>query len=202
MPLAAAIAQHVPIEARIVPGALSRQVGCWILYWGVVTVPFFLGAAAVGLALMLAPQRTGAVYGANLIGSAAGALGAPVAMAGLPPQLLPLTMGLVAFAGAAVWLTSARRAGAFAACVVVVGGWLWLDRPRVRIDPYKYQAYIDRMIRGPRSARTAARSCTTFPFCRWTGRRRPSACSSPTGTSPGRCSTCRRRRKRTSWTGR
>jgi spermidine synthase len=146
MPLAAAIAQHVPIEARIVPGALTRQVGCWILYWGVVTVPFFLGAAAVGLALMLAPQRTGAVYGANLIGSAAGALGAPVAMAGLPPELLPLTMGLVAFAGAAVWLTSARRAAAFAACVVVVGGWLWLDRPRVRIDPYKYQAYINRMI--------------------------------------------------------
>ncbi|MHC4769334.1 MAG: hypothetical protein ACYTEI_11560, partial [Planctomycetota bacterium] len=146
MPLAAAIAQHVPIEARIVPGALTRQLGCWILYWGVVTVPFCLGAAAVGLALMFAPRRTVAVYGANLIGSAAGALGAPVAMAGLPPELLPLTMGLVAFAGAAVWLTSARRAAAFAACVVVVGGWLWLDRPRVRIDPYKYQAYINRMI--------------------------------------------------------
>jgi len=142
MPLAAAIAQHVPIEARIVPGALWRQVGCWVLYWGVVTVPFFLGAAAVGLALMLAPQRTGTVYGANLIGSAVGALGAPVAMAGLPPEWLPVTMGFVALVGAAVL----RPGWLLLAWFLVVGGWLWLDRPHVRIDPYKYQAYIARMI--------------------------------------------------------
>jgi spermidine synthase len=142
MPLAAAIAQHVPIEARIAPAALWGQVGCWILYWGLVTVPFFLGAAAVGLALMLAPHRTGAVYGANLIGSAAGALGAPIAMAGLPPELLPVTMGLVALVGAAVF----RPNWLLLAWFVVVGGWLWLDRPHVRIDPYKYQAYIDRMM--------------------------------------------------------
>jgi spermidine synthase len=142
MPLAAAIAQHIPIEAAIAPAVFWRQLGCWILYWGVVTVPFFLGAAAVGLALMLAPLRTGAVYGANLLGSAAGALLAPVAMAGLPPELLPVTMGLVAFIGAVAY----RRSWALLVWLVVVGGWLWIDRPHVRLDPYKYQAYIDRLI--------------------------------------------------------
>jgi hypothetical protein len=142
MPLAAAAVQHVPLEARIAPAAPWRQIAWWVLYWGVLTVPFLLGAAAVGLALMLAPARTGAVYGANLIGSAAGALLAPVAMAGLPPELLPLAMGLVALLGA----VSLRRTWLLAAWPIVVGGWTWIDRPQVRVDPFKYQAQIDRLV--------------------------------------------------------
>jgi spermidine synthase len=142
MPLSAAVAQHIPIEARIAPAVVWRQVAWWILYWGVLTVPFFLGAAAVGLALMLAPGRTGAVYGANLLGSAAGALLAPVAMSGLPPELLPVIMGLVAFVGAA----GLRLRWALLAWLVVVGGWLWIDRPHVRVDPFKYMAGIDRLL--------------------------------------------------------
>ncbi|MHC4126601.1 MAG: hypothetical protein ACYTE6_11525 [Planctomycetota bacterium] len=142
MPLSAAVAQHIPIEARIAPAVVWEQVAWWVLYWGVLTVPFFLGAAAVGLALMLAPQRTGVVYGANLLGSAAGALLAPVAMTVLPPEWLPVTMGLVAFVGAA----SLRRTWVLLGWLVLVGGWLWLDRPRVRLDPFKYMAQIDRLL--------------------------------------------------------
>ncbi|MHC4217845.1 MAG: spermidine synthase family protein [Planctomycetota bacterium] len=146
MPLAAAVAQHVPIEAAIAPAVVWRQLAWWVLYWAVLTVPFFLGATAVGLALMLAPARTGAVYGANLIGSAAGALLAPIAMAGLPPELLPACMGLVAFGGAAVMLIGVRRIAVQAACMVLVIGWLWLDRPHVRVDPFKYGAQIRRLL--------------------------------------------------------
>jgi hypothetical protein len=146
MPLSAGLVRFIPVETRIAPAGLAGQVAWWIVYWAVLTVPFLIGAAAVGLALMLAPSRSGVVYGANLLGSAAGALLAPPAMWALPPELLPAASGLVAFAGAAVLITSFRRAGAFAACLVAVAVWLHLDRQTVRVDPFKYGAHIQRLM--------------------------------------------------------
>ncbi|NIM40585.1 MAG: hypothetical protein GTO74_05090, partial [Hydrogenophaga sp.] len=79
------VSQHLGVEARIVPGAVLDQVATWVLFCALLTVPFLLGAAAAGLALMLAPERSGMVYGANLLGSAAGALSAPLVMLAVPP---------------------------------------------------------------------------------------------------------------------
>ena len=56
------------------------QVGRWCLYWAMLLVPFLLGGAAIGLALMLARDRVAIVYGANLLGSGVGAALAMVAM--------------------------------------------------------------------------------------------------------------------------
>ncbi|MHC4416722.1 MAG: spermidine synthase family protein [Planctomycetota bacterium] len=147
MPITSALAQHVPIEARFVPTLLREQAAYWVLYWGLLTVPFFLGAAVVGLALMLAPRRAGTVYGANLIGSAAGALLAPLVMSIVPPAWLSLAMGGVAFVGAAGARPGPRwiRWGGLAACAVAVAATVWLDPPRVRIDPYKYQASLEHL---------------------------------------------------------
>ena len=33
MPLCTVLAQYVPVEARIVPALLWRQVACWVAYW-------------------------------------------------------------------------------------------------------------------------------------------------------------------------
>ncbi|MCH8152955.1 MAG: hypothetical protein IH830_11360 [Planctomycetes bacterium] len=148
VPICSAIAQHVPIEARFLPALLWQQVGYWMLYWAVLTIPFFLGAAAIGLSLMLAGERVGTVYGANLIGSAAGALLAPVLMSIVPAAWLPLAMGGLALLGAAgVRPASAtKRMVAITTCAALVVGCVWLDPPHVRVDPYKDQAYMQRLM--------------------------------------------------------
>jgi len=80
MPIGVGLAQHVAVEARLLPALMARQVTAWILFWLLLQVPFLLGATAIGLALMLARQRLPVVYAANLAGSAAGALLATGAM--------------------------------------------------------------------------------------------------------------------------
>ena len=146
MPITWAVSQHVGVEARIVPGAAARQVAAWVLFWGMLTIPFFLGAAAAGLSLMLVPRRSGAVYGANLLGSAAGAAAAPLLMLAVPPPWLPLLAAVPALLAALVVPVPARRKlVAVLAVAGAVGGWLLLDPPRVRVDPWKYRAFMQRL---------------------------------------------------------
>ena len=161
MPLCAAVAQHIPIEARLAPGMAWGQAASWLGFWAVLFVPFFLGAAAVGLALMLAPAQAGVVYAANLLGSAAGAILAPLLMALVPPAWLPVMMGGLALAGAAGCVpVEPRRSARLALCVAVVGGvagWLLVDRPHVRPDPYKRSALMQRLVEQGSVERVAAR---------------------------------------------
>jgi len=78
----------LPVAGRFIPHDLWAQVGWWSLYWLVTMVPFLVGAASLGAALMSAGPRIGQVYAANLAGSAAGAL---VAM--LPAARWPIDYG-------------------------------------------------------------------------------------------------------------
>jgi len=149
MPLSFGLAQHVPVESRVVPALLGRQIAAWLVAWGLLTLPFLLGATAVGLGLMMTPGRAGVVYGASLLGSAAGAVLAPVLMTRLDPAWLPAASGLGALAGSLTLLPAsgaARRVMAVSACVAGIGVYLWLDPPRIRIDPYKYGAAIERLV--------------------------------------------------------
>ena len=147
MPLCWAMAQHVPLEAHFAPALFWQQLASWCLYWAVLTVPFLFGAAVIGLALMVAGQRIAIVYGSNLIGSAAGSVGAVLAMALVPPEWLPWAMGVPALIGAARVWPARRGAGmaAMAATVIAVATGLLLEPPRVRTDPYKYGAYVQRL---------------------------------------------------------
>ncbi|MCH7703218.1 MAG: hypothetical protein IID37_16185 [Planctomycetes bacterium] len=70
------MARLLPVSAQFIPDDLWSQVGWWSLYWLAAAVPFFLGAAFIGLTLMVAGQHAGRVYAANLMGSALGAIGA------------------------------------------------------------------------------------------------------------------------------
>ncbi|MBN2448055.1 MAG: hypothetical protein JXO22_15100, partial [Phycisphaerae bacterium] len=65
------VAALVPLRVRVVPTELWEQAGWWAVYWLVMLVPFLLGAALIGAALMNAGTRAGRIYAANLIGSGA-----------------------------------------------------------------------------------------------------------------------------------
>ena len=157
MPLCQAVAQHVPIEARLAPSLLGRQVAYWVIYWLLLGVPFLLGAAALGLALMIAHRNVGRIYAANLLGSAVGSILAMGAMTILAPQWLTLaTGGLVALGaiGLRPWRWS-HRLTIWLSCLGIVGGWLVVESPRIRLDPYKYGAYVARLERQGSAERMA-----------------------------------------------
>ncbi|MHC4949002.1 MAG: spermidine synthase family protein, partial [Planctomycetota bacterium] len=141
------LAQRIEVEAAIVPALLGGQVARWLLYWGLLTIPFLLGAAGIGLALMAAGDRIGAVYGANLLGSATGAIAAPGLMVLLPPAVLPAATALVALLAAVplrAW-TRPGRAVAWLAVTAGLAGWLLAERPHVRPDPWKDAALLARL---------------------------------------------------------
>ncbi|MDY7110514.1 MAG: hypothetical protein SYC29_17930 [Planctomycetota bacterium] len=157
MPLCAGIAQHVPIEARFVPALLWEQVGWWVLYWALLGVPFLLGAAAIGAALMIAARRIPLIYGGNLMGSAAGAIAAPVAMMIAPPEWLPSLMTIPALLGAAALTRRYGLAGrlVWLLAMAIIAAFVYIDRPAVRLDPYKYGAYVQRLVDQDAAVRTA-----------------------------------------------
>lgn len=146
MPLAVRLAQTIPIDSQFLPALLWRQIGAWAAYWIVLAVPFFCAGAAIGLALMLARQRVALVYAANLLGSAAGALLVTPAMYVVPPAWLAYLTGALALPGA----LAGRRAIAIpgvAIAVALLGVTAWLAPPTIRIDEFKYAAYVQRLAR-------------------------------------------------------
>ncbi len=83
-----------PIAGRAIPfeaTALVWSGKAWaamLLLACVLALPFFAGTGAVILAMLARPERTAALYGANLAGSGAGVLTA-LALLGLPPPWPP-----------------------------------------------------------------------------------------------------------------
>src|SRR5688572_17709689 len=147
MPLCTALAQEVPVEARLLPTLLWKQLGCWLLFWILLALPFLLAGSAIGLALMMGGGHIPSLYGSNLLGSGAGAIGASVAMMLLPPHGLPLACGALA-AIAALLLPAPRamwRTAAIAVAVGAAGIYCWYRPPAIRTDAYKYASYVRRL---------------------------------------------------------
>jgi len=96
-------AQALPIDPQFVLYS-GEQVGFLIAYHVLLLVPFLLGATVIGLALMRFDDRIHTVYGANLVGSGVGGLGALLLMFVLPVEgvlLVASAAGLGAAAGCA-----------------------------------------------------------------------------------------------------
>jgi hypothetical protein len=92
-------------------------------------LPFLFAATAIGLALMTAENRVGAVYRSDLLGAAAGAVGA-VALLFLAPLALCLkAIGALAAVAALLGRPAKRTAGAVALALVLVALWpiSWLS---------------------------------------------------------------------------
>ncbi|HWP41572.1 MAG TPA: hypothetical protein VNL70_11640 [Tepidisphaeraceae bacterium] len=153
MPLCVALAQHVPIEARLVPALYWRQIGQWLAYWVILTIPFLLGATTIGLGLLLAQRRIAAAYATNLIGSGAGAALLTAAIAVVEPAWLPVLAGLVTLAGFAWSGTSpSGHAPGSWVCVAVaalptlaVAFWLAVNPPSLQPDPFKFSSHLARL---------------------------------------------------------
>ncbi|MCK4872906.1 MAG: hypothetical protein KAS72_09295 [Phycisphaerales bacterium] len=144
MPVCVAIAQLVPVEARVLPTLMFQQIAWWILFWILLQIPFLLGATVIGLALMLARERLPFVYASNLAGSAAGALIATGAMFIVPASWLPALFGGIALPAA---LAGPRerwrlRLGLVVVLSAGVAVWLAIDPPRIRMDPTKYGVLV------------------------------------------------------------
>ncbi len=144
IPAASRLAAEIPVEARFLPALLGKQIGAWVLYWAVWFVPFFLGAAAIGLALAVSRARVAAIYGFNLLGSAAGACAAPIAMGLVHPKWLPVIMGSVTLAAALPLRTARSRRGVFWVSLTGAGILIFtvVVPPKIRVDPYKYASYV------------------------------------------------------------
>lgn len=158
IPVCAVLVQRVPLEARLVPVLVQRQLGTWLLFWALATVPFLAGASAVGLTLIMARDRAGEVYGANLIGSALGGVAATLGMYVLPSAwLAPLAGALALPAVLGVPGVPARRRWATATvAAALLGGWVLLVPPRARTDPFKAGAYMEQLVAQGSAAQIAA----------------------------------------------
>ncbi|MCY3553924.1 MAG: hypothetical protein OXH56_01255 [Gemmatimonadetes bacterium] len=154
IPLMLQAAQLLPVTGRFLPGLVVGQLAWWAGYWALLTVPFALGATAIGLALMSAGQRLTAVYASNLIGSASGAVGVTIVMYFVEPAWLGYVTGAVVLAAAYRGDRRAVSAGPISASVLtvlavlaVLAGALLalLYPPSIRVDGDKYLAYVDRL---------------------------------------------------------
>jgi hypothetical protein len=158
LPLATALAGSIPVEARFVPVLFWKYAARWILYWTVLSIPFFFGAAAIGLSLIVAGQRLPVVYAANLLGSAIGACVALLAMRVFDPASLGTVTGTIVL-GAAFCTRPARSrpgmvligAAVFAGIVVV-----WFSPRELRTDSFKYESYVRQLETDGRAARVAS----------------------------------------------
>jgi hypothetical protein len=148
IPLAMIAAGRIPVEARVAPALVGRQLGAWGLYWAIVTVPILAGAMTIGLGLVVAGRhRVGGIYAANLAGSAFGALLTPAFMHLVSPAPLAASMGALAWAGALAVGPGKVRAGAAAACCAGVVLLVVLVPPSIRPDPFKRSADMTRLAR-------------------------------------------------------
>lgn len=156
IPITFQAVQLIPVSGRLVPGLAVVQLAWWAGYWFLLTIPFALGATAVGLLLMSAGQRLSAVYASNLIGSAAGAVGVTIAMYFVEPAWLGHVTGAVVLA--AVIRPGHRAMSAGLVSVGLLAGMLpvLFGSPAIRIDEDKYLAYVNRLVAGGQAERLAS----------------------------------------------
>ena len=155
IPLMLQVAQLLPVSGRFVPGLVLEQLAWWTGYWVVLTVPFALGAMAIGLVLMSAGERLSSVYASNLIGSAVGAMGVTIVMYFVEPAWLGYVTGAVVLAAVIrperpAWSAVVVSAGLLAGLLSAL-----LIPPSVRVDDDKYLAYVNRLVAGGQAERLA-----------------------------------------------
>ena len=144
LPGVAWVTARIPVEARFVPVLLGKQIAWWILYWAVLFVPFFLGATAIGLALIVSGTRLPTLYAFNLVGSALGACAAPITMRFVHPAWLAVIMGAVTLLAALPLRTARSKPGALsiAALAAAILVFVLASPPKIRMDSFKYASYV------------------------------------------------------------
>ncbi len=158
LPLATAVAGSIPVEARFVPVLFWKYAARWVLFWTVLSIPFFLGASAIGLSLIVAGRRLPVVYAANLVGSALGACVAPFAMRAFDPASLGAVMGTITLAAALCTRSARSRSGSVTIGAAVLA-WIAVVSfsPReMRTDSFKYGSFVRELAAEGRASRVAS----------------------------------------------
>jgi hypothetical protein len=151
IPVCLRLGETVPLTVYFAPGDFLRAVGWWVLFWIVHTFPFLVAGTAICLSLMISGEVSNTVYGASLLGSAAGAAGGITLLGMVPPNGLAVPLSLLAMLGSLpfvlVMLRSLSRAywGAFAACAIALGISLFTRTDIIlplNIDQHKILSYV------------------------------------------------------------
>lgn len=137
-PLARIWMRNVPLDIQFMAWQFTEQLPGVLLLEGLLFLPFLFAGAAIGIALMDAPERIGGHYAANLIGSGLGGFGTVLLMYPLRTPALLAVMSLAAFLAGALLVT--KRRSALAAVVVsamLLGGLLRLMPGTPQVSSYK-----------------------------------------------------------------
>ncbi len=141
-------AERLPLDVRYVFYS-SRQAALMLAHDFLLFVPFFLAATVIGLSLMHFRGRVHLIYGANLLGSGAGAALAVGLMFLIPPDRLLYAVAGLGVLSALLWASAAGRWRAVSAAAALVlagalGAEATLAPVRIEVDQYKDLAILRR----------------------------------------------------------
>ncbi len=134
--------QYVPFNPQMLVWQPSQALSIFALYL-ILSLPFFFGAACIGLALLQFAENVNRLYFFDLFGSGIGALGVIVTMYLIPPaQHLTLIsavgFGAVLIANWGSWNAWRwRRIVLITGCAATFVGYLLFNPVTIKISPYK-----------------------------------------------------------------
>lgn len=139
-PAAVGVAQAIPLNSLAILWE-PAQWGYLAAVYGVLAVPFFFAASAIGLALFARPERIAVLYRADLLGAGLGAMAVVAAMWVRPPAACLILTALAGPAAAAVialdGVAGRRTALALAAAAVAMLAVWPAEWVAPRPSPYK-----------------------------------------------------------------
>ncbi len=153
MLLCTALSAGIPLDFQYLLFS-AEQVLLLAAYVLLIFVPFFLGACIIGILLTRYGRAVSTVYGANLLGSGAGAVSSLGLMRIVPPQTLPVHIALYAFLAFGLWLAGnyreyyRDRKAVFLVCaafIATAGSIIPMIRIQGDPDDYKPLAYFLRL---------------------------------------------------------
>lgn len=122
--LSPSVVSSLPVDPFLLLSDTASLVRLALLI-GFLVLPFLAGAVVIGLSFQLFPGRIGRLYAANLIGSAAGTIGAVALLEVVDPEHLPPALAILIMPS--VWLlVIQQRSQRAVAAVVTVGAFLLL----------------------------------------------------------------------------
>jgi len=139
-----ALSQRIPFETFELISS-PRQMGYLSLLYVVLSLPFFLVSACIGLAFQIAPARVGRTYFLSMAGSGLGALFVVGLLYAVPPDRVPLWLTVPAAVAlvCTIWGTVKKKmavAGAWLLPLLVVLG-VTRGGPPARVSEYKQLSY-------------------------------------------------------------
>ena len=134
--------QYVPFNPLMLVWQPSQALSIFALYL-ILSIPFFFGAACIGLALLQFAENVDRLYFFDLFGSGIGALGVIVMMYLIPPAQNLTLISAIGLCGVLIANWGSRGAQHWRRIVLIIGfavafiGYLLFNPISIKISPYK-----------------------------------------------------------------